>query len=162
VQSATGSGVDTVEITSGLTSTYRVYKLYLQADFTGSTTIYWRLYLNGTLNTASGYYASYTAMTGGGSTPSSGGTSSQSSATFYRSGFEQLWELTIFNPSDIEFRHAIHAINTSSTGADGPLAWGFFGSAITGTSTTRAITGIQATSFSTNGTWNMRLYGIKE
>lgn len=161
VQTVTGSGVDTIDITGNFTSTYRIYKLYITASFSVSTLVYFRFYINGTLFTTStyGFGGVYAATGAPAFTANSGLTTAEPGSV---SAKVNTFELTFFNPSDSNNRAPIYVVATGATDASSSYFNGNFFNNTTGTAGTRAITGIRALTGGTNGTWTAKLYGIKE
>lgn len=161
VQTVTGSGVDTIDITGNFTSTYRIYKLYITASFSASTQVSFRFYINGSLITSAttGWGGAY-AGSGLPSFSSSSGVTTAVAGSL--SAKVNTFELTFFNPSDSNSRAPVYVVATGATDASSSYFNGQFFNATTGTAGTRAITGIQASTGGTNGTWTAKLYGIKE
>lgn len=161
VQTVTGSGVDTIDITGNFTSTYRIYKLYITASFSGSTQVGFRFYINGSLVSTStyGYGGAYAAS---GNPAFSGNSGVSNMVGNSLSAKVNTFEMTFFNPSDSTNRAPVFVVATGATDATSSYFNGQFFNATTGTAGTRAITGIQASTGGTNGTWTAKLYGIKE
>jgi hypothetical protein len=160
LQTVTGSGVTEVDVTGYFTSTYSFYKLYFFCTGTSAITPAFRLYINGSLETAANY--AYTQQyASSGSALTNQNSSSQFTITQPLSGKHVAFEITFFNPSNTNHRNAIFYDGSSSS--DGPdngsvRGWGNYMG--TGSAGQRAITGIRI--FGGTGTYTARLYGIKE
>lgn len=160
LQTVTGTGVSTLDVTGNFTSTYKVYKLYINCDFSSVTTPTFRLYINSVLNTGGNYAWSRMRASSG-----SAITNTNNSSVFTiepgLNGKNVAYEITFFEPSNANNRNAIHFSGSSSTeDADANNTIGFGNNMETGTAGQRALTGIRMLSFTGNVT--ARLYGIKE
>ena len=161
LQTVTGSAVDTIDITGNFTSTYKIYKLYITAVFSGAVQVGFQFYLNGSLITTSVYgYSGYYATS---STPSFQNSSSQPSALPGSLGQKlNTFELTLFNPSDTTNRCPIAVSGAAAFDSSVSYFNGILFNSTGGSAGTRAITGIRATTGGSTGTWTANLYGIKE
>jgi hypothetical protein len=160
LQTVTGSGVDAIDVTGNFTSTYKFYKLYVSFADTSSGQPAFRLFIDGSLVTASVYGFTQQHSNSGGSLTSEN-SSSQPSIALPISGKNVNYEVTFFDPSNANHRNAIiYQGSGSNDGPDSTNVRGWANSRATGTAGQRAITGIRI--FSPTGTYTARLYGIKE
>lgn len=162
INSASGSNVTSVAITSGFTSTYKTYKLFLKATFNASVLIYYRFYINGAIVTSSSYATTLFYATSAGGNFLSYNTSAQPYANFNISGNVVCTELTFFDPSNADYRKAVYGVNTCSTGDDNSISHGFISNGQSTSAGQRQITGIHLETGGSAGTWSVQLYGIKE
>ena len=160
LQTVTGSGVGTVDVTGNFTSTYKFYKLYITATFSGSTNVYFRFFINGSLNTDSAYGAAL--VTFNGTSTSFNSSSGYSFVDTVAGGKLNSYEITISNPTQVDDRNPIYFVSQCAYEAQRSGSYGYGYQGTTGTAGQRALTGIRATSFGDNGTWTAKLYGIKE
>lgn len=162
LQNYTGTNVDTIDVTGYFTSTYKFYKLYVNMRDTNLQYIYIRLFINGTLSTASAYGRTAMYVTPGGGVFADSYSSSQSYIDSYIAGKNMSFEYTFFDPSDTNNRNPFWMVGTSGdSGGSGQLTFGTAGLLTTGTAGARAITGVRLTTFGTPVNWTAQLYGIK-
>jgi hypothetical protein len=162
VSTATGSSTTQVDLTSGLTSTYPVYKLYVNFTNSSSTDMVVQFYINSSLITSpSGYYRT-SFLANAGATWSNTSNSGAAAVSFANnSGRNNSWEFTIFSPTSTT-RPPLYYISSSgnSTSFNGYAEQGMCGYDMS--STAGALTGFR---FSFQGssvaTFAARLYGIK-
>jgi hypothetical protein len=162
VSTATGSSTTQVDLTSGLTSTYPVYKLYVNFTNSSSTDMVVQFYINSSLITSpSGYYRTSFLATAGGTWSNTNSSGNAAVIFANNSGRNNSWEFTIFSPTSTT-RPPLYYISSSgnSTSSNGYAEQGMCGYDMS--STAGALTGFR---FSFQGssvaTFAARLYGIK-
>ena len=164
VQSVDGTGVDTVDLTGSFSSTYDFYKLYVSFNGTTNENLYLRMFIDGTLYTATNYaYTSSYAAPGQSNWPVSySSAGSQSYLNTYISGKSLQFELTFFQPSNDTNRCSTWWLGNSADGPPSQTVYGTGSVVATGTAGTREVTGIRLSTFGGTGNWAARLYGIKK